>query len=254
MTTTPNPQARALEILDGSLRYTSRHLGQMIEGTFRHQLAMTAEGLHSKAEIAEELAARDNELRASIDRENALRAEVQKPIDMILHCPACGVQHIDAPSPDIPGIVVREGRLTRVPCVVKANDSAAWTNPPHRSHLCHGCGHIWRPADVPTNGVRAIQTKGKADSPMVQAVTCGIRCYRCRDTGIQQHRPDVGRPCPDCLAPPAQPASAVVPDGWQLVPKEPTTEMVDAMNRVQVRHNTRQYLAALAAAPKPEGN
>src|SRR5574340_600312 len=23
-----------------------------------------------------------------------------------------------------------------------------WDNPPHRSHLCHGCGHIWRPADV----------------------------------------------------------------------------------------------------------
>lgn len=37
----------------------------------------------------------------------------------------------------------------------------------HRSHLCHGCGHIWRPADVPTNGVAAVKTKGKADSPTV---------------------------------------------------------------------------------------
>lgn len=40
--------------------------------------------------------------------------------------------------------------------------------PVHRSHLCRpedgGCGHIWRPADVPTNGVDAIKTKGKADS------------------------------------------------------------------------------------------
>lgn len=50
------------------------------------------------------------------------------------------------------------------------------------------------------------------------------------------------------LAPPAP----VVPEGWQLVPKEPTVEMVDAMNRVLIRHNTRQYEAALAAAPKPE--
>lgn len=66
----------------------------------------------------------------------------QTPIDIVLHCPACGLQHIDAPTP-------------------------GWTNEPHRSHLCHGCGHIWRPADVPTNGVPAVKTKGKADSPIV---------------------------------------------------------------------------------------
>jgi hypothetical protein len=65
------------------------------------------------------------------------------PIDMILHCPACHLQHIDAPDERTPD----------------------WKNAPHRSHLCHGCGHIWRPADVPTNGVQAIATKGKADSP-----------------------------------------------------------------------------------------
>jgi len=65
--------------------------------------------------------------------------EAQTPIDMILFCPACGLQHTDEPNGD-------------------------WTNPPHRSHLCHGCGRIWRPADVPTNGVAAIKTKGKADS------------------------------------------------------------------------------------------
>lgn len=72
------------------------------------------------------------------------------PIDMVLHCPKCGVQHIDASEPPVefePG-------------------AAQWSNPPHRSHLCHGCGHIWRPADVPTNGVKAVKTKGKADSPI----------------------------------------------------------------------------------------
>jgi len=60
-------------------------------------------------------------------------------IPMVLHCPSCGLQHIDAPSP-------------------------GWDNPPHRSHLCHGCGTIWRPADVPTVGVEAIQTRGVADT------------------------------------------------------------------------------------------
>lgn len=64
------------------------------------------------------------------------------PVPMVLHCPACGTQHVDAPEPE-----------------------RQWTNPPHRSHLCHSCGHVWRPADVATVGVDAIATKGKADSP-----------------------------------------------------------------------------------------
>jgi hypothetical protein len=67
-----------------------------------------------------------------------------RPVDMVLHCPSCGLQHIDAPD----------------------DRTTGWVNPPHRSHLCHGCGHIWRPADVPTNGVAAIATKGKADHPL----------------------------------------------------------------------------------------
>lgn len=76
--------------------------------------------------------------------------ELAKPIDMVLHCPACGLQHIDAPGMN------------------SEFDNHTWTNPPHRSHLCHGCGHIWRPADVPTNGVQAITTRGKNDSPIVE--------------------------------------------------------------------------------------
>lgn len=81
--------------------------------------------------------------------EAALRAAIAhppvtaEPIDMILFCPACGTQHVDAPDERTPD----------------------WKNEPHRSHLCHNCGNIWRPADVATNGVAAIKTKGKADSP-----------------------------------------------------------------------------------------
>ena len=80
------------------------------------------------------------------------RLREQKPIDMILHCPNCGMQHIDEPE----GEGDDEATIKRLD---------VWTNPPHRSHLCHGCGHIWRPADVPTNGVAEIKTRGKNDSP-----------------------------------------------------------------------------------------
>lgn len=79
------------------------------------------------------------------------------PIDMVLHCPACGLQHVDAPWQ--PGAALTNEQIVGAEPV--------WNNPPHRSHLCHGCGHRWRPADVPTNGVAAVKTKGKADSPPV---------------------------------------------------------------------------------------
>lgn len=72
-------------------------------------------------------------------RLHEIAAELDKPIDMVLHCPTCTRQHIDAAT-------------------------ATWTNPIHRSHRCAGCGRIWRPADVPTNGVAAVKTRGKDDS------------------------------------------------------------------------------------------
>ncbi|MDO5947873.1 hypothetical protein [Burkholderia cepacia] len=67
------------------------------------------------------------------------------PIPMLLFCPACGLQHVDAPEP------ARDGE-------------EAWDNPPHRSHKCHACETVWRPADVPTVGVASIQTSGQADN------------------------------------------------------------------------------------------
>lgn len=64
---------------------------------------------------------------------------VVQPIPMMLHCPACGFQHVDA-------------------------ESDGWKNPPHRSHRCSACGCIWRPADVATVGVDAVATKGLSDN------------------------------------------------------------------------------------------
>ena len=74
-------------------------------------------------------------------------------VDMLLFCPACGDQHIDEPERSLgPGNTER----------------LDWDNPPHRSHLCHGCGHIWRPSDIHTNGVAAIRSKGVNDSPVIR--------------------------------------------------------------------------------------
>lgn len=91
----------------------------------------------------------------------------QAPIDMVLHCPACGLQHIDEPERNEGKCRCGVSPLGDCNC---ACHGMKWTNPPHRSHLCHNpeCGHIWRPADVPTNGVQAVKTKGKADSPITE--------------------------------------------------------------------------------------
>lgn len=112
---------------------------------------------------------------------------IEQPIDMLLFCPKCGVQHIDAPKPE----------------KIDAFDSGAdieyirkpaWENPPHRSHLCCACGCTWRPADVPTNGVASIATQGKADtwlaaSSAAPVASAGVQqvtrrgAYVFRDTG-----------------------------------------------------------------------
>lgn len=64
----------------------------------------------------------------------------RRSVDLLLFCPQCGEQRVDEPQPE-----------------------KDWNNPPHRSHECQFCNHIWRPSDVATNGVLAIQTKGQRD-------------------------------------------------------------------------------------------
>jgi len=91
----------------------------------------------------------EHRIKSAAGREVAFK--VLGPIDMVLFCPACHAQHVDEPEERN---VLLEFLATSEP----------WTNPPHRSHLCHHCGFVWRPADVPTNGVAAITTRGKNDS------------------------------------------------------------------------------------------
>lgn len=57
----------------------------------------------------------------------AVPPAAQVPVPILLHCPECGARHID------------EGEFaTKV----------------HHTHACQSCGFVWRPAVVPTIGVR----------------------------------------------------------------------------------------------------
>jgi hypothetical protein len=84
---------------------------------------------------------------------------------MLLYCPNCGMQHIDEPESERAYI----GRLFESAWWELGGEKPArWTNPPHKSHLCRkeegGCGTVWRPADVATNGVAELKTSGKDDT------------------------------------------------------------------------------------------
>jgi len=117
-------------------------------------------------ELAEAVDNAANDIGGSRGQLDILKDAVQEatnptPIDMVLHCPLCRTQHIDAPEERD---ALKEFKRTPEP----------WTNPPHRSHLCARCGHIWRPADVPTNGVAKIKTRGKADSRIAEPATFSV--------------------------------------------------------------------------------
>lgn len=184
--------------------YAERDARKLGAHYLRHVMAMTVESLHSKADIAAELAYRDqliDDLRAAsmplggnpesysdtmlqtfARSHGVFLSEIKAtqvhailkmlrvlashlphapaPVDMVLHCPRCCLQHIDAPDiPDTEPCPCCDGRSAGCP-----ECAARWTNPPHRTHLCQGCGWKWRPADVPTNGVRELKTRGKNDS------------------------------------------------------------------------------------------
>lgn len=118
----------------------------------------------------------------------------QKPVDMILFCPKCGLQHIDNQEPH----KTECGWHHDAPC-----DCDAWMNPPHRSHLCGYCGHIWRPADAATNGVLEIKTRGESDSkPVVRQVKPLDRFSpRWRHTARGTEYREIGRGLLECSGP-----------------------------------------------------
>lgn len=85
------------------------------------------------------------------------------PIDMILYCPTCHEQHIDGPEHGHACPIHYHAHAT-----CGGSETGCWDNPRHRTHLCHYCGGKWRPAEVATNGVAAIQNAGKAAHAQVE--------------------------------------------------------------------------------------
>jgi hypothetical protein len=236
-----------------------------------------------------------------------LTEEEARPIRMILHCPACGLQHVDAP--DSLDAIMTAGWDT----------PAVWLNPPHRSHLCHGCGHIWRPADVSTEGVAAITTRGKHDAEPVDLSSrlAEVEAENTRLRAILEPLRELSEkatagplsalafyvenpnaawvaecPRPDdaafitaainavreALAPlpnplvldsveggsysvnlPSDASASELPAGWVLVPREPTEEMMCALENTECGDGNGTcrsvwapcYAAMLAAAPNP---
>lgn len=69
-----------------------------------------------------------------------------RPEPMALRCPACDLLHID------------EGE---------------WATRPHRTHLCSGCGHEWRPSERPTVGVDGCGRRMGTKACGVDGYTCG---------------------------------------------------------------------------------
>ncbi len=74
-------------------------------------------------------------IRAQQALADSYKAKVFEPIPMLLRCPNCTAVHID------------EGE---------------WATRPHKTHRCQLCRCDWRPANVPTVGVDALQ-QPKAD-------------------------------------------------------------------------------------------
>jgi hypothetical protein len=82
---------------------------------------------------------------------------MSEPINLLLYCPNCATQHVDEARPDV--CETCGGNQSNCTCAA----FTAWLNPPHRSHRCGECNHVWRPSDVPTNGVAQLQTRGERD-------------------------------------------------------------------------------------------
>jgi hypothetical protein len=101
------------------------------------------------------------EVGDSLEKVNArireLEARLASPVDILLFCPNCAEQHVDEAKPE----VCETCGYKQVGC--SCAEFTAWLNPPHKSHRCNYCNHVWRPADAPTNGVAAIQSKGQRD-------------------------------------------------------------------------------------------
>jgi hypothetical protein len=93
------------------------------------------------------------------------------PVDMILFCPKCRLQHVDKADPDKCqdcGHAVTDhyadDRAPEQTGICMANPVCAckkfnpWLNPVHKKHRCQNpaCNEVFKPANIPTNGVEEL--------------------------------------------------------------------------------------------------
>lgn len=100
----------------------------------------------------------ENPLSAGDNMEEVLeRWNTRAPIDMIIRCPSCGFHHVDAPTPDQCkncGGLQHLHNIEFEPEFIGACDNfEPWLNEPHKKHRCGRCNLVFKPANVPTNGV-----------------------------------------------------------------------------------------------------
>lgn len=94
------------------------------------------------------------------------------PEDAILFCPKCKTQHIDKAEPDKcqecggdefshfdidENGKQRDGTSCGHTTTCDCTRFVAWLNPPHKKHRCHNCNHVWKPLNIPTNGVKELE-------------------------------------------------------------------------------------------------
>lgn len=80
-----------------------------------------------KARVEATMRLRGSPIMSSAIIDDVIEIVRSVPVPMRLHCPECKMLHIDV---------------------------GEFATKPHRDHACQSCGMIWRPALVPTVGVR----------------------------------------------------------------------------------------------------
>lgn len=69
------------------------------------------------------------------------------PVGLELYCPAT--------------LTAVDG--TQRMCGFRHIDEGMWAHRPHKTHVCKACGHHWRPAAMPTVGVKSVTEMSSSD-------------------------------------------------------------------------------------------
>ena len=131
---------------------------EMIKDSLRHQVSMSPT-VTAALELIAQLEARVQQLEA--------------PIEMLLFCPKCGMQHVDRAVSHlrhckIGQLIPRKAAALPISTRI-CPECSVWLNPPHATHICQHCSLEWRPSNHLTTGVRAIDLLEEKHFAKIQA-------------------------------------------------------------------------------------